>query len=145
MKPQSYKNHTRFYTPHHFVFYPLVAILLGISIFFVFYYEEQRVIWIFITILIGLITWVSYMLRQHYALTLQNRIIRLELRYRYFTLTNERLELLEHKLSDAQIFALRFASDEELPLLVKSAAADKITPGAIKRGIKRWKPDHNRV
>ena len=37
------------------------------------------------------------MLRQHYALTLQNRIIRLELRYRYFTLTGKRFEEIDRK------------------------------------------------
>nr|WP_255416485.1 MULTISPECIES: DUF6526 family protein [unclassified Flavobacterium] len=32
------------------------------------------------------------MLRQHYALILQNRIVYLELRYRYFSLTGKTLE-----------------------------------------------------
>ena len=145
MKPQSYKNHIRFYTPHHFVFYPLTIILLGISTYFIFCCEEQRAIWIFISILILLIAWVAYMLRQHYALTLQDRIIRLELRYRYFTITGERLELLEDKLSDSQFFALRFAPDEELPSLVKRAISEGLSGNAIKRSIINWKSDHNRV
>lgn len=145
MKPQSYKNHIRFYTPHHFVFYPLTIVLLGISTYFAFCSEEQTAIWIFISILIALIAWVAYMLRQHYALTLQDRIIRLELRCRYFTITGERLELLEEKLTDSQFFALRFAPDEELPSLVKRAISEALSGDAIKKSIVDWKSDHNRV
>lgn len=145
MKPQSYKNHIRYYAPHHFVFYPLTIILLGISTYFAFSCEEQRTIWIFISILILLIIVVAFMLRQHYALTLQDRIIRLELRYRYFTITGERLELLEDKLSDSQFFALRFAPDEELPGLVKRAISEALSGNAIKKSIVNWKSDHNRV
>ena len=47
------------------------------------------------------------MLRQHYALTLQNRIVIGEMRYRYFVVTGRRLEPLEEKLSEGQLFALR--------------------------------------
>jgi hypothetical protein len=36
------------------------------------------------------------------------------MRYRYFVVTGERFELLESKLTNSQIFALRFASDDEL-------------------------------
>lgn len=144
MKKQDYKNHIRFYTPHHFVFYPLLLVLLGISAYFIITGEETA-IWIFISILLLLIFWLAFMLRQHYALTLQNRIVRLELRYRYFTLTNERLELLEDRLSDAQLFALRFAPDEEFPSLVKEAIRENLSGKEIKKRIINWKPDHNRV
>lgn len=85
------------------------------------------------------------MLRQHYALTLQNRMVLLEMRFRYFTLTNQRLELLEDKLNFGQIAALRFASDEELPELIKKAIADGLSGDDIKRLIKNWLPDNRRV
>ncbi len=85
------------------------------------------------------------MLRQHYALTLQDRIVRLELRYRYFTLTNERLELLEKNLSESQLFALRFAPDEELPNLVDKAIAENLSATVIKKSIKNWLADNQRV
>lgn len=145
MENQNYKNHIRFYPAHHFVFYPVTLILLVISIYFAFKFEEQRMIWIFMSILIALIIWVAFMLRQHYALILQNRIIRLELRYRYFTLTGERLELIEDKLNDSQFFALRFAPDEELENLIKKAISENLSGTAIKKSIKNWKGDYHRV
>lgn len=145
MEQQNYKNHIRFYAPHHFVFYPATLLLLAVSIYFSICNEEQRAIWIFCSILLLLIIWVAYMLRQHYALTLQNRLIRLELRYRYFTLTNERLELIEENLSEGQLFALRFASDEEFPTLVKRAITENLSGKEIKKSIQNWKADHSRV
>ncbi len=30
---QNYQNHRRFYTPHHFIFYPVGLILFGISLY----------------------------------------------------------------------------------------------------------------
>ena len=94
---QSYENYIRYYAPHHFVFYPLASLLFGMAVYFGFT-KPENVLWFFIAAIIGLIIWVSYMMRQHYALTLQNRIVRLELRYRYFSLTGKRLEEFEHEL-----------------------------------------------
>lgn len=145
METQNYKNHIRFYPPHHFVFYPMMLILLGTSIYFIIADESLRTIWIFISILILTIILVSFMLRQHYALTLQDRIIRLEIRYRYFALTGERLELLENKISDSQLFALRFAPDEELPGLVNKAISENLSGTQIKKSIQKWRADNHRV
>ena len=85
------------------------------------------------------------MLRQHYALNNQNRIVRLEMRFRYYTLTHERLEPLEINLSFGQLAALRFASDEELPTLVQRALKENLSPKDIKKSIRVWLPDHMRV
>lgn len=145
MKKQNLENHIRFYPPHHFVFYPFTLILLGISIYFASTCEDQRAIWIFIAALIALIIWVAFMLRQHYSLILQNRIVRLELRYRYFTLTNQRLESLEKNLDDSQLFALRFAPDEELVDLIQRTISENLSGTQIKKSIKNWKGDYNRV
>ena len=145
METQNYKNHIRFYPPHHFVFYPVMLILLGTSIYFIIADENLRTIWIFISILILAIILVSFMLRQHYALTLQDRIVRLEIRYRYFTITGERLELLENKISDSQLFALRFAPDEELPSLVNKAILENLSSTQIKKSIQNWRADNHRV
>ena len=92
-----------------------------------------------------MVGWLSFMLRQHYGKTLQDRLVILELRYRYFALTGERLEPLETQLSDSQLFALRFAPDEELPALIRRAIDEKLSGDAIKRAVKNWKPDYRRI
>jgi hypothetical protein len=50
------------------------------------------------------------------------------------------------RLSRPQIVALRFASDAELPALVRRALAGELpTADAIKREVKHWQPDHLRA
>ena len=85
------------------------------------------------------------MMRQHYALTIQNRTVRLEMRLRYYQLTGRRLEELEEELTFARIAALRFAPDEELPGLVKTTLEKNLSAKEIKKSIKNWLPDEVRV
>jgi hypothetical protein len=146
MPIQDYKHHIRYYTTHHFIFYPLVlasAVVCGYCALFAG--NQHRLIWLAITGTLLVIAWLSYMLRQHYALNNQNRIVRLEMRFRYYVLTHERFERLEAQLSFGQVAALRFASDEELPELVKRAIKEKLSPDEIKKSIVQWLPDHMRV
>lgn len=143
-KKQNFVNHVQYYPAHHFVFYPLALLMLIVSVCFIFW-KEEKLLWGAISVLIAFIIWLSFMLRQHYSLMLQNRIIKIEVRYRYFVLTNERFELIEHKLRDSQIFALRFASDDELPALVARAIKENLSSRRIKKTILNWLPDNNRV
>lgn len=143
MQQQSYKNHVRYYPPHHFIFYPVI--LLGTVAGVLHFFMTYQVIWLFIAILFIVAGWLSYLMRQHYALTLQDRIVRQEVRFRYFTLTNQRFEVLEQQLSLSQVLALRFASDLELPGLVTRAIAEKMTPDEIKKAVKDWQGDYMRV
>ena len=145
MENQNYKNHVRYYAPHHFVFYPVLMVMIGLSSYYAFKRTDESLLWMFIAFLFFMVGWLSFMLRQHYALNNQNRIVRLEMRFRYFVLTNERLEMLEDRLSFGQISALRFASDDELPALVNRTMVENLSPDAIKKSIINWNPDHMRV
>ena len=145
MAIQNFKNHIRFYPPHHFVFYPITLALLASAIYFAINDTPNQKLWMFMSIVIFLIIVLGLMLRQHYALVLQDRIVRSELRYRYFVITNTRFEPMEQLLNDGQIFALRFAPDEELPKLVQRAVAEKMSGNQIKKAIVNWFPDHQRV
>ncbi|MDI1255503.1 MAG: DUF6526 family protein [Flavobacterium sp.] len=144
MKQQSYKNYIRFYTPHHFIFYPVMSILFGICAYQVFI-TKDKLVWLFIGLLFLAVIWLSFMMRQHYALTLQDRIVRMELRYRYYVLTGADFGAIESKLIDSQIFALRFCSDTELPDMVSRALKENLSGKAIKRAIRDWKGDYHRV
>ena len=50
MKAQSYKNHIRYYPPHHFIHYPIIMTLLP-SVFILVVPKEDSLIWIFISAL----------------------------------------------------------------------------------------------
>lgn len=144
METQSYKNHVRYYPPHHFVYYPVLLILLLFSIYFSFTSEDQ-LIWVFISFIFVMLLWLAFMLRQHYALTLQNRIVKLELRYRYFSITGKRLEEFEDQLNDDQLFALRFSPDNEIVVLTEKALHENLSGNSIKKSINDWKGDYERV
>lgn len=85
------------------------------------------------------------MMRQHYALGNQDRIIRLEFRLRYFQLTGKSFDTLEEKLRFSQIVALRFASDDELIILIQKTIDENLSSKDIKKSVKNWKADHMRV
>ena len=145
MKKQDYSNYRRYYTPHHFIFYPIAFALITISFFFIFKYPDRSSEWSIITAILLLITWLSFMMRQHYSIVPQNRIIRLELRLRYYQLTGQSFEPIESRLSFGQLAALRFASDAELPALVERTLQGNLPPSVIKKSIKDWQADNMRV
>ena len=144
MKVQSYKNHIQFYPPHHFIYYPVLIAFLALSIYFAFT-TNFPVIWGFIAVIFVFLFCLAFMLRQHYALILQNRIVKLELRYRYFTLTGTRFETIEYKFTDDQLFAFRFAPDAEFLPLIERTLKENLSGDAIKQAIINWKGDYNRV
>lgn len=144
METQNYNNHIRFYPPHHFIFYPVLTALTAFSIYKTFTVAEQLV-WLFISIIFITIILLSFMLRQHYALTLQNRIVKLEFSYRYFAITGKRLEAMAKQLTDEQIFALRFAPDNELVPIVEKTLLENLSGKDIKKSIVHWKGDYQRV
>jgi hypothetical protein len=119
-------------------------VFLAASIYLAFT-TDDKLIWSFISVCFIFLFFLAFMLRQHYSLILQNRIVRLELRYRYFTLAGKRLEEFEYKLTDDQLFALRFAPDNELLDLIDDAIKNNLTGDAIKKAIVHWKGDYHRV
>jgi hypothetical protein len=142
---QSYSNHKKYYPPHHFVFLPLMGFLGGLGIYQAVRAEEKRLEWVLFSVLSFCILYLAVMLRQHYALGNQNRIVRLEFRLRYFRLLGRAAEDVEHKLSFGQIAALRFAGDQQFLHLLKEALEKGASAPEIKKAITSWQPDHMRV
>ena len=145
MPEQNYSNHRKFYAPHFFFFFPVILIGIILSVRCSFTYSDQHYLWMTIAVTFLIIGWLSFMLRQHYALNNQNRIVRLEMRLRYFVLTNKKMDDLESKLSFGQIAALRFASDEELLSLADRTLQENLSPKEIKKSIRSWVADDMRV
>ena len=85
------------------------------------------------------------MLRQHYALGNQNRIIILEFKQRYFELFGKRSDEVAERLTFDQIAALRFAYDEEFKTLLEQTLSKNLSGDEIKKAITNWRPDLQRV
>ncbi len=145
MKNQNYNNHKKFYAPHHFIYLPLLLVLQLMGIWKIFTDESNQLIWILFSVVIFLILYLALMLRQHYALGNQNRVVRFEFKLRYFELFGKRSDEIENQLSFEQIAALRFAYDDEFKTLLEKALQQKLSGDEIKKSITSWKPDNNRI
>ncbi|SFI66830.1 hypothetical protein SAMN05421638_0559 [Kaistella treverensis] len=145
MQNQNYKNHRKFYPPHHFIFLPLLAFLLIFGVRKYFTDEKNDLVWALFSVIIFLFIYLTLMLRQHYALGNQDRIIRVEFKQRYFELFGKSSDEVENKLSFGQIAALRFAYDDEFKVLLDKALSGNLSGNEIKKSIKNWRPDNHRV
>jgi hypothetical protein len=76
------------------------------------------------------------------ALTVQDRVIRLEMRLKLRGLLPPDLQPRISELTPRQLVALRFASDAELPDLVREVLAGKLaTSKEIKMRVRSWQSD----
>ncbi|MCH7396839.1 DUF6526 family protein [Belliella sp. DSM 107340] len=143
---QNFKNHTRFYPLHHFIITPLTLTLFIWSIVRLIQSFNSDFFGIALFHFLGaLILLILPLLARIYALKNQDRIIRMEMRQRYFELTGKSLRALEDKLRLSQIIALRFASDEELIPLINNTLEKDLRAKEIKKLIKNWQADQRRV
>ncbi len=78
------------------------------------------------------------------AVTVQDRVIRLEMRQRLKETLPPDLRNRINELTPQQLIALRFASDEEMPALVREVLAGNLTQKAIKERVKNWQGDYLR-
>lgn len=145
MKTQQYSNHRKYYPPHHFIFLPLMTFLTIFGAWQYFKTYERDVAWLVLAILSFCILYLAIMLRQHYALGNQDRIIRAEFRLRYLHLLGKQSTEAEEKLSFGQLAALRYADDAEFVFLLHRALHENLSPNDIKKAITNWQPDQMRV
>jgi hypothetical protein len=76
------------------------------------------------------------------ALSVQDRVIRLEMRLRLRQLLPPDLQARIHELTPRQLIAMRFASDEEMSELTREVLAGNLsTTKAIKERVKAWQAD----
>ena len=145
MEKQNYKNHIRWYVPHHFIFLPLLILMMVCGIANAYKDENKRMEWLLFSLIAFCILYLALMVRQHYALGNQNRIVRLEFRLRYFELYGKSARDIESKLSFSQIAALRFADDDQFKELLALTLKDNLKSDDIKKRITNWQADTMRL
>ncbi|MGA8491947.1 MAG: DUF6526 family protein [Terriglobales bacterium] len=140
--PQTFANHVRFDPAFHYFPLPVFAISWVLSVVFLVRHPGFLHFWVvvFNTALI-----VAVIRFRQYALKVQDRVIRLEERLRLATLLPDSLRPQIAKLTERQLIALRFASDEEVATLVERTLSANLAPADIKKAIKTWRPDYWRV
>ena len=142
MADQSYKNHVRWLPAFHFFAVP-VLLLNTINELRHLYANPSRST-AFAAVVAAAILTVAFLARTQ-ALQAQNRLIRLEMRLRLQQLLPADVMARFNDLTVAQLVGLRFASDGELPDLVRTVLKDGTKQADIKKMIKQWQPDYVRV
>ena len=138
-REQSFKSHTRFLPLFHFFVVPVLLINVVLAVRHLFQAPGLDTIWgvVFAIALLG----VAFLSRVQ-PITVQDRVIRLEMRLRLRQLLPPELHGRIHDLTHRQLVALRFASDAELPELVREILDGKLTTGKeIKLRVKNWQGD----
>jgi hypothetical protein len=140
---QTYTNHARFHPPFHFFLGPCAMVLLIVTIVNVVRHYGQLEAWILLGFGISFLQGV--LLIRINPLRVQDRLIRLEERLRLQALLSAEMSARIGELTESQLVALRFASDNELPALVEKTLAAKMKSKDIKQAIVTWRADTFRV
>lgn len=138
-KIQNFENHARLMPLFHQVTAPILAINLIWSIYEVVRVHSANSV-VMLLLAIGLFTLaISARLM---ALSVQDRVIRLEMRLRMQQALPPDLRARIAEFTLPQLIALRFAGDDELPELSRKVLDQNLSDGkAIKKMIRNWQPD----
>src|SRR5215211_3722069 len=136
---QSYQKHARWLPGFHFFVIPVLLVNL---------LNEMRHVWIdpsrhfVFQVVVAAALLTTAFLSRIQALTVQDRVIRLEMRLRLRGILPPDLHPNIDTLTHRQLVALRFASDAEMADLVRDVLAGKLATGkAIKARIRSWQSD----
>jgi hypothetical protein len=144
MTEQNFANHTKRVPAFHFFVLPVLLINVGWSVYRwkTSLFSMDGAVWVLTSVAIL----VGFLCARLFALTVQDRVIRLEERLRYERLLPQGLQARIGEFELAQLVSLRFASDVELPALARKVLDEKITNRKeIKKLVKIWRPDHLRA
>jgi len=143
VKVQNFENHTRFVPPYHMFALPvflinfvwrLVQLKDGINFASI------------MNVLLGAAFVVAFLYARLFSLTVQDRLIRLEMRLRLERLLTPDLRSRIPEFTVPQLISLRFAGDDELPGLARQVLDERLTDRkTIKRRVKNWQADFLRA
>ncbi len=140
---QSFESHAKIVPGYHRW---TTALLVLPTLYFMYLaimdFSVERVV--FFLFCVGVILTALY--ARVFPLGVQDRVIRLEERLRMERALPQDLRQRIHEFTTDQLVALRFASDEELPDLARKVLDDGLQDrNDIKRAVKGWRADHQRI
>ena len=140
---QNFANHRKFVPGYHYV----ATMILLINLIYSGYVavtswsldSAMTLLLAFGLVMIGLYA-------RLFALGAQDRVIRLEERLRLHELLSPEQKSVIDNLSMTQLVGLRFASDAEVGELAAAVSAEGLHKAdEIKKRVKNWRPDHQRL
>lgn len=140
---QKYDTHRRTHPVFHLVVLPILLINVVVTVVVTIRDFSLLALWNVVVacalLLLGGIV-------RFYATKNQDRIIRAEETARLYRLLPAEMQPRIGELTTGQLIALRFCSDEELPELTRAVLAGEVRGREnIKRRIRSWRPDKERV
>jgi hypothetical protein len=140
---QTFKNHARFFPLFHFFIAPVLMINFFVTVWQLYKQPSGTAAWnVVVALTLVLLATAARLM----ALTVQDRVVRLEMRLRMQQVLPPDLLARVGEITRSQFVALRFASDAELPDLTREVLAGKLTTQkAIKERVRNWQPDYLRA
>jgi hypothetical protein len=139
---QDLKHHARLHPPFHII--GTIALVVNV-VFAIVHFVHHMSVWSGWVVVMSIAIMVPFFLIRSYPLKVQDRVIRLEERLRLQALAPAEWHPQIYRLTEDQLIALRFASDDEVVALAKQALMENLTRKQIKERIKTWRPDYWRV
>jgi hypothetical protein len=141
--PQSYATHRRVFPLYHLFALPIliahVVVMMVVSV----RHPSLWNLWL-VVVALGLVG--GMVANRASTLIVQNRVIGLEMRLRLATVLPVELCQRIPELHLKQLVGLRYASDDELVGLVERCLrGELVTADAVKREVRRWRPDYVRA
>ena len=144
MTEQNFANHAKTVPAFHLFVLPVLFLNVGWSV-----YRWKLSLWSLdgaVWVLTSVAILMGFMLTRMFALSVQDRVIRMEERLRCERLLPQDLQPRIVELEPGQLISLRFASDAELPALTRKVLDEKIKDRkTIKQQIKNWRADYLRA
>lgn len=136
---QNFENHAKWVPAFHFFVLPVFLFNVFWSIYrLIQSFSIESAISLVLALALFLLAFYS----RTFALAVQDRLIRLEMRLRLQQLLPQELRPRIPDFTIDQLVALRFASDAELPGLCRKVLDDKLTDRkTIKKMVQNWQPD----
>jgi L-cystine uptake protein TcyP (sodium:dicarboxylate symporter family) len=141
---QSYEKHAKWAPAFHQVQMPLLMATLIGSIVNLYQSigDHERIYNASLIVALTIAVTMSTFFARIFALQAQDRVIRAEENMRHYLLTGK---ALDPRLTVKQLVGLRFASDGEFVELACRAAETGMVPADIKKAVKNWRADHDRL
>jgi Family of unknown function (DUF6526) len=140
---QTYKNHAKYVPLFHFVLLPLLGVNFVWTVVRLVKRPSADTLQ---PAILGASLLLLAFLARIFALRVQDRVIRLEMRLRLREVLPPDLVTRIREFQPRQLVALRFASDAELPVLARKVLDDKLSDQTtIKKMIRDWEADHLRA
>lgn len=140
---QTYATHRKFFPLWHYFVFPVLAINFLWSVWQLVQAPSGSGAW---SVLVAAALVASALASRVMALAVQDRVIRLEMQLRMQAVLPQDLQARARDLTKGQLVGLRFASDAELPGLVRRVLDGSLkSTDEIKKAVTDWQGDYLRA